>query len=139
MAHFGPTSHARLGTCDARLQDVFNLVVARFDCSILEGTRSIERQRELVAAGTSKTMASKHLFAPSRAVDAAPYPIDWGEEGDPERRFRAKARFYLFAGYVLATAEFLGVRLRWGGDWDGDKDPRDQTWDDLVHFEIVEG
>jgi len=32
----------------------------------------------------------------------------------------------------------MGVDLRWGGDWDGDTEVRDNGFDDLVHFEIVE-
>jgi peptidoglycan L-alanyl-D-glutamate endopeptidase CwlK len=29
-----------------------------------------------------------------------------------------------------------GVNVRWGGDWDGDRDIDDQTFDDLPHFEF---
>ena len=32
----------------------------------------------------------------------------------------------------------MGIDLRWGGDWDRDTEVRDNTFDDLVHFEIVE-
>ena len=60
------------------------------------------------------------------ALDAAPCPIDWED---------AK-RFYLFAGFVLGIARQLGIKLRWGGDWDGDFTWRDQKFHDLVHFEI---
>ena len=62
------------------------------------------------------------------AVDVAPYPIAWDD----------RERQTLFAGYVLATAKALGVELRWGGDWDGDTEVRDNQFDDLVHFELVE-
>jgi peptidoglycan L-alanyl-D-glutamate endopeptidase CwlK len=27
--------------------------------------------------------------------------------------------------------------VRYGGDWDGDKDINDQTFNDTVHFELV--
>lgn len=73
-------------------------------------------------------MDSKHLALPSRAVDVAPYPINWGD----------KKRFYHFAGYVQGLAAQLGISLRWGGDWDGDNDLNDQTFFDLVHFELKE-
>jgi len=33
----------------------------------------------------------------------------------------------------------MGVTLRWGGDWDRDTEVQDNSFDDLVHFEIVEG
>ena len=30
-----------------------------------------------------------------------------------------------------------GIEIRTGMDWDGDGDYRDQTFDDLVHVEVV--
>ena len=65
---------------------------------------------------------------PSLAVDVAAYPIAWDD----------RARQTLFAGYVLATAKAMGVDLRWGGDWNRDTEVRDNGFDDLVHFEIME-
>jgi peptidoglycan LD-endopeptidase CwlK len=50
----------------------------------------------------------------------------------------AFSRQTLFAGYVLATAKAMGIDLRWGGDWNRDTEVRDNSFDDLVHFEIVE-
>lgn len=136
MPKFGKASLARLGTVDPHLQAVFQAVVQRFDCQILEGIRSPERQAELVAQGLSKTLHSKHLTG--EAVDVAPYPVDWGEDGTGEQRQMAIRRFYLFAGFVLATAAEMGIRLRWGGDWNGNYDPRDNgTFNDLPHFELV--
>ena len=43
-----------------------------------------------------------------------------------------------FAGYVQGVAEQLGIKIRWGGDWDSDFDFKDQTFNDLVHFELRE-
>ena len=42
----------------------------------------------------------------SKAVDVAPYPIDWND----------KERFYYFAGVVMGIAIQMGIPLRWGGD-----------------------
>ena len=64
---------------------------------------------------------------PSLAIDAAPSPIDWND----------RERFFYFAGVVKGVAEEMGIKIRWGGDWDGDNDFDDQTFDDLVHFELV--
>ena len=41
------------------------------DFTVLEGRRTLERQKELVAQGASKTMNSRHLTG--HAVDVAPY------------------------------------------------------------------
>ena len=61
------------------------------------------------------------------AVDVAPYPIDWTNE----------KRFTLFAGIAIGIALGMGFVLRWGGDWDGDGNPRNNKFNDLVHFELV--
>ena len=130
MARFSNRSHLRLATCDPRLQRVFEDVVRNFDCSILEGHRDEARQNRMVDDGKSQVRwpDGKHNTTPSLAVDVAAYPIVWDD----------RERQTLFAGYVLATAKAMGVDLRWGGDWDRDTEVRDNSFDDLVHFEIME-
>jgi len=130
MPSFSETSLSKLATCDSRLQRVFKEVVEHFDCSILEGHRNRERQNRMVAEGKSKVLwpHGKHNTVPSLAVDVTPYPVVWDD----------RERQTLFAGFVLATAKAMGIDLLWGGDWDRDTEVRDNTFDDLVHFEIVE-
>ena len=137
MTSFGKTSSKRIQTCNDELQRLFLLVVRTYDCSILCGTRGKEAQTKAYESGNSSVQYpdSRHNKFPSDAVDIAPYPIDWGEEGSAEQRKKAIARFYHFAGYVKAKAEVLGIDIRWGGDWDGDNDFSDQSFDDLVHWE----
>ena len=105
-------------------------MVRNFDCSILEGHRDEARQNRMVDDGKSQVRwpDGKHNTTPSLAVDVAAYPIVWDD----------RERQTLFAGYVLATAKAMGVDLRWGGDWNRDTEVRDNSFDDLVHFEIVE-
>jgi peptidoglycan L-alanyl-D-glutamate endopeptidase CwlK len=140
MPTFSAASLSNLKTCDERLQRVFVEVVLSFDCTVTCGHRGRADQDAAVAAGKSQTPwpTSKHNSSPSKAVDVVPYPVKWGTEGTPEQRRKDVARFYLFAGYVLAVAKSLGIALRWGGDWDGDKDFNDQRFDDLPHFELAE-
>lgn len=139
MPSFSKESMSMLNTCHADLIKVFTKVVQTYDCKILEGHRGEKRQNELFSQGKSKLKYpnGEHNGTPSRAVDVAPYPINWGESGTSAQRQKAIARFYHFAGYALAVANEMGVKLRWGGDWDGDKDFSDQTFDDLVHFELA--
>ncbi len=125
----------RLATCDARLQALFNEVVTHFDCVVLCGHRTKEEQDAAVAAGNSKTPfpKSKHNPSPSKAADVAPFnrpdqPVDWKD----------RERMTLFAGLVLGIAKVRGIHVRWGGDWDEDTDVKDNTFDDLVHFELVD-
>ncbi len=130
MPNFSDKSLAKLATSDPRLQRVFHEVVRNFDCTILEGHRNRERQNQMVEEGKSQVRwpDGKHNTVPSMAVDVCPYPIVWDD----------RERQTLFAGYVLATAQAMGVNLRWGGDWDRDTEVRDNSFDDLVHFEVVE-
>tara|TARA_R110000822_G_scaffold93640_1_gene215264 strand:+ start:150 stop:536 length:387 start_codon:yes stop_codon:yes gene_type:complete len=128
MPKFSKTSLAKLDTCHPDLQRIFNEVIKTYDCSILEGHRSNERQKELYHQGKSKIKSGgKHNSLPSAAVDAAPYPIDWND----------KNRFYHFAGRVQAVALMLDIKIRWGGDWNGDNNLKNQTFFDLPHFELI--
>jgi len=124
MPSFSDRSLARLNSTDERLVRVFTEVVKHFDCTILEGKRTVDRQKMLVAQGKSKTMNSKHLTG--KAVDVAPYPIDWND----------RERFTYFAGYVMGIAAKMGIKLRWGGDWARDTQVSNNSFDDLPHFEI---
>lgn len=128
MAFFSENSMRKLDTCDGKLIRLFMEVVREYDCAILYGYRDREIQDRLYEEGRSKLKYpnSKHNSYPSRAVDVAPYPIDWDDVG----------RFYHFAGYVSKIAKDLNIPLRWGGDWDGDGSMKDQTFNDLVHFEL---
>jgi len=129
MPVFGTASRKKLDTCHQELQSVCDLVIETYDFTVLEGMRSNERQEELFRQGKSKLRAgqSKHNQTPSLAVDVAPYPIDWEN----------RARFYLLAGMMFQAATDLNIKLRWGGDWDGDWVHTDQTFHDLPHFELV--
>ena len=95
--------------------------------------RGKERQDELFEQGRTKVKwpNSKHnVLEPadlSRAVDMAPYPIDWED----------RERFHYFAGHVMGIAATMGGQLRWGGDWDEDTEVDDNSFDDLPHYELV--
>jgi len=71
---------------------------------------------------------SKHNSLPSRAIDVAPYPIDWKDI----------ARFTQLIGAYKGVALMLGYRIRCGCDWDQDGDIRDQTFMDYPHIEILD-
>lgn len=135
MPKFGLKSLQKLSTCDERLQRVFKEVIKHWDCTILEGHRDEETQNEYYRTGRSKLKypAGKHNALPSKAVDAAPY-----FESAPHIRWNDTSSFYYFAGFVVGIAASMGIKLRWGGDWDSDKDTKDQNFNDLPHFELVD-
>jgi len=129
MAEFGEKSKERLSTCHEKLQILFEQVVQHYDCTVLCGHRGKDEQDEAVRTGKSKLAFpnSKHNKLPSLAVDVVPFPIDWED----------KSRFYHFAGYVLGVAHSLGIKLRWGGDWNGNLNFKDERFMDLPHFELA--
>lgn len=129
---FSQRSLDRLATCDERLRRVMTAALegAPSDFTILCGHRTEAEQAAACAAGNSKTPwpKSKHNSLPSRAVDVAPYPIDWNDLG----------RFRDLAHHVMEVAAELGVRLRWGGDFNMNGKP-DDKFVDMPHFELLEG
>ena len=124
MPKFGKRSKERLRGVDTRLVNVLNELVKIMDVTIIEGLRSEQRQEKLLKEGSTKTKFSKHIEG--KAVDLAPYPIDWND----------RDRFHYMGGMIRGIAKQLNVPVRWGGDWDGDGETKDNKFDDLVHVEI---
>lgn len=121
-------------TLDPRLQKlVIRMRDEVGDISLTSGHRDCQEQMELFHAGASTLTwpNSKHNKRPSIAVDFAPYPYPadenklWGALG------------YL-AGHAMRIAKEEGFEVRWGGDWNGDGDLTNQSFDDLFHLEVKE-
>jgi len=135
MPYFSRTSADRLFECERQFQKLFNKIVIEYDCTILCGHRGQIDQDNFFNLGRSKVKwpHGKHNKRPSEAIDVAPYPIppNWGAD-----HWKDMVKFYEFAAIVRYEAKIMGIKIRWGGDWDGDGDYRDQKFDDLVHFEL---
>ena len=89
-------SRSRMAGVHPKLCAVVSLAItiSDIDFCVLEGVRTIERQRELVASGASQTMRSRHLTG--HAVDLA-----------------------AMVGGEVRWDWPLYHKL-WGGDWKGD-------------------
>ena len=130
MPIFGTRSLLQLETCHEDLQRVLREAIKYVDFSVIEGHRSREDQQKYFAEGRSKldgvTKKSRHQSFPSEAVDIVPYPSAYGDQ-----------QLMIELGrFVQGLGCGMGVELRWGGDWDGDFDRHDQTFDDLPHLEL---
>lgn len=66
------------------------------------------------------------------AVDVVPY-----DSVKKEPIWDNVKSLYFFAGIVKGIAQEMGVKVRFGGDWDGDNN-FNQSFDDLVHWELME-
>jgi peptidoglycan L-alanyl-D-glutamate endopeptidase CwlK len=86
---------------------------------VIEGLRTMDRQAELVRAGKSQTMRSRHLTG--HAVDLA--ALD--EAG---RVTWARPAYEALAAQVKAAAAAEGVSVEWGGDW--------RSFFDGPHFQL---
>ena len=127
MARFGKRSRSRLKGVNPKLVNILNEAIKLMDLTILEGLRSVERQKELVASGASKTMKSKHLKG--WAVDVTPYPVDFDSA-------KGINRHYYMAGMLRGIAHMMKIPVRSGADWDSDGEIKDQKFNDLVHLEL---
>ena len=86
--------------------------------NVNEGMRTIERQRQLLALGKSRTMQSKHLTG--EAVDLYPLTQD--------RKAVDWKGFDRLAAVMKQAAKELNTKIQWGGDW--------VKFIDKPHFEL---
>lgn len=114
-------SREKLATVHPALQQVIehaSAAVVQF--IVTEGIRTKERQAELVKAGASRTMQSKHLTG--RAVDLAVVV-----NGEIRWDWPLYARL---AAEVKLSAQACNVSIEWGGDW--------RTFKDGPHFQLAD-
>jgi peptidoglycan L-alanyl-D-glutamate endopeptidase CwlK len=93
---------------------------------VTEGLRSRARQAELVKAGFSKTMNSRHLTG--HAADIVPL-LDVNKDG----KINAVDMYdwgaiRKLAPFIKKAAKSLGVPIEWGGDW--------QSFPDGPHWQL---
>jgi peptidoglycan L-alanyl-D-glutamate endopeptidase CwlK len=110
----------RLASIHPHLADVVRraAMYLPFELLVVEGLRTLARQRELVAKGASKTLKSRHLTG--HAVDLAPIL-------DGEVRWDWPL-FHQIAPAMKHAADDLDVAIIWGGDW--------RSFKDGPHFEL---
>ena len=109
MFQLSNRSKERLEGVNAPLAEVVEkaITLTKVDFGVIEGLRSKEKQEELVAAGASQTMKSKHLTGD--AVDLMAY-------------VNGRACWELnvydeIADAMKEAAKELGVSIRWGAAW----------------------
>jgi peptidoglycan L-alanyl-D-glutamate endopeptidase CwlK len=116
---FGKRSRENRASIDQRLKRVVDRAIQQTDFAVLCGHRT-QAAQDAAYPTYSKVRwpHSRHNSSPSQAVDVAPWPINWKDEG----------RFYFLAGVIYSCAYEEGVRITGGFDW---------RWD-LGHFELRE-
>ena len=106
---FGKRSIKRLEGVHPDLVKVCHraLEMSPIDFSIIEGMRTLKRQKALLAKGASTTLRSRHLTG--HAIDMAPY-IDGTIRWD-------WPLYHQIAPLFKNAADELGINVEWGGDW----------------------
>lgn len=107
------------------LQAVMHLALkyTPVDFVVIEGVRSVTRQKKLFEAGATRTMNSRHLTG--HAVDLAAW-VDGGIRWD-------WPLYDAIAVAVKKAAKELGVMIHWGGDWQSFKDGPHWELDRVVY------
>jgi peptidoglycan L-alanyl-D-glutamate endopeptidase CwlK len=114
MFSLGPRSQARLKGVHPDLVKVVEraIQISDVDFTVLEGLRSIDRQRALVTAGASKTLNSRHLTG---------HAVDLGAWVDDEVRWDWPLYHKIYTAMLAASTEFQ-IPIEWGGNWTSFKD-----------------
>lgn len=94
---------------DSRLVEVVNIAIklSTVDFAVIEGLRTIERQKQLVAAGASQTLKSKHIDG--EAVDLMAFI---GSRGSWELNLYDEIADAMREGAIQ-----VGIPIRWGAAW----------------------
>lgn len=111
---FGQRSKDRMKGLHCDLLRVFEraIAISDIDFTVLEGMRTLERQKVLYKQGATRTMNSRHLTG--HAIDVAPLV-------DGEVRWDWPL-YHKLAKIIKQAAKDVGVPIEWGGDWKTFKD-----------------
>lgn len=165
MFVFGKRSLAALDGLHPDLVKVLKLAIAKseIDFTVLEGTRSDEQcfinfgqgrtATQCEAGGCpskyarpglpkvtwlTKALSSNHRKKADgygHAVDAYPYPLSLALGNKKPKDY--EPLFDKIAKAMFAAAHELGIRIRWGANWDLDNLPRERGETDNPHFELA--
>jgi len=92
--------------------------ICEVDFSVVDGVRTVEKQREYFDSGASLTMDSKHLTG--HAVDLVPW-VDG-------RSYFGRGHLALIHIAMKRAGSLLGIDFEWGGSW--------KTFKDGPHYQI---
>lgn len=164
MHVWGKASKARMEGLHPDLKKVLNkyIEISQVDSTIIEGVRSDEQcyinfgkgrtaaqcqaggcPAKYAAPHMAKVTWVKHALSSNHrkktdgygyAVDMYPYPVSLVLAGKPKDW---EPLFNQMAKDMMEAAKCVGVKIRWGADWDVDNIPRERGETDNPHFELV--
>jgi len=129
------SSYRRLNGVDQKIINILELAIRRtpidFGVAHLGGRRTDEEQNDLFVSGYSQKdgyiKKSKHQYG--EAVDLIVFV--------GANVVNNENMLSVVAGVIFSCASELGIKIRWGLDWDSDGDIRDTKFRDIYHYELI--
>lgn len=111
-----------------------------FDLCVVEGVRTLDRQKQLYAQGRTVpgkmvtwTMNSKHI----KQGDGTGHAVDLAPMEHGKIVWEPASAFDKIAAAMQAAAAELNTPIRWGADWNHNGRPHEKGETDSPHFELV--
>lgn len=125
---FSKSSLQRMEGLDPELRKVVKLALkySKYDFGVAEGLRTLERQKELVSSGKSKTLKSRHLPNAEGKSEAVDLAVFVNGKLTYEHKYLRKVSSAMFK-----AAFELGVAIEWGGHW--------ESFLDMPHYQKAGG
>lgn len=133
MRSWSPRSQYNMDGLHPDLILVLNraLQTSPHDLVVTEGLRTLDRQKELVRIGASKTLKSRHLKQADGYGHAFDFyaMVDTNSDGKISFEEMSTVRLMLpIADAIKAAAKEKNVAITYGGDW--------RKFKDYPHFEL---
>lgn len=108
---------------------LFTEVAKHISIQILDARRGRAAQELAFRQGHSEVHFgdSAHNWVPAVAVDVVPLPLNWNS---------AQPFIDLGQKFVLPIAKQMGIKIRWGADFNMNGNYTDDHFKDLPHYEL---
>jgi len=125
----------RMKGIDPKLMNIVLLAIRRtpidFGVAWMGGLRTAEEQNQLFSEGFSQCDGYEKL-SKHQSGDAVDLNVFVGS-----KMVENKEMLCVITGVMFACASELNTKIRWGLDWNMNSDIRDNTFNDIYHYELI--
>ena len=123
--------YPRLRGCHRHLHEIMRVASNAISVRVIEGRRSLKKQKEYLKKGVTKTLDSYHLKRPCRALDVVFEKRDGSLVWEREQAIAV-------ANYLTGIGHALGYCIRNGTAWSGDFDIAKNKFMDGFHIQLMD-
>lgn len=136
--YLGKTSRSRLEGVHPDLVRVIEEAITDcpIDFGVSSGKRDAEEQNILYNKGLSKCDGYIKISDHQPKEDGYGYAVDIYAYLNKKASYD-KRHLCVIAGHILGKANELGIKLQWGGDFDGDWDMDEHDFVDMPHYALL--